>query len=364
MERQVIRAGGRRTAAILVLAGALVALGPTASSAAKTPKDFYGVIPQAELTASDYANMAEGRVGTTRTSFNWASVQSVRGKCQSKAQSGVCYWGGLDGYVANAAYAGVRVLPILSGTPAFVSKRKPNKPPLKKSDLKMWRAFVQAAAERYGRGGHFWRQAYGPPRTPITSWQVWNEPNSRQFWAGRPSGRRYAKLVKASATSLRKGDRKAEIVLGGMFGDALVPLPAFLRQLYSVRGIERSFDEIAIHPYASRIGELRRRVLEARRAAGRAGDRKAGIRVTELGWSSKSGKHPLMVGTKGQAKMLKGSFRLLTKKRRSWNIEGLNWFAWQDTRNPDTCRFCRDSGLFKVNGEAKPSWRAFKRFSR
>lgn len=336
-----------------------------ASAQAKPPRKFYGVIPQSALGSADYANMAKGRVGTLRTTFYWPSIQPRKGKCTPTG--GACTWAQLDALVRAAANANVEVIPMFYGTPKFVSKKKSNKPPLKKKHLRMWRAFVGAAAKRYGRKGAFWRQSewsYSSNVKPIKVWQVWNEPNSRQFWSGKPHGRKYAKLLRASTKSLRKGDRRARVVLGGMYGNAKVPLPKYLGQLYSVKRIKRFFDEVAIHPYAAKMKPLKRQIRQARKAARRNGDRKVGIRLTELGWSSKSGNHRLMKGRKGQAKMLRKSFRLLTSKRKAWKIKGISWYAWEDTNDRDTCRFCRHAGLFKVNGKAKPSWRAFKKFTR
>jgi hypothetical protein len=83
-----------------------------------------------------------------------------------------------------------------------------------------------------------------------------------------------------------------------------------------------------------------------------------------MGWGSGRGGHPLNQGKKGQARMLNKSFGLLSRKRGAWNITGVNWFTYQDTNSKDVCRFCRDAGLFNVHGEPKPSWRAFKKFTR
>jgi hypothetical protein len=62
--------------------------------------------------------------------------------------------------------------------------------------------------------------------------------------------------------------------------------------------------------------------------------------------------------------MLAKSFKLITKKRRSWKISGVNWFALRDTKNKSTCRFCLKSGLLNLNGGPKPAWREFKRFAK
>lgn len=353
------RAGARL--AVALCAALLCLLMPTTAAAKGAPKGFYGVVPQEALSAGDYANLAAGNVGTARISFNWASFQQVKGRCKPKPTVAVCSWTVMDAVLASLAQSGVRALPILYGSPGFISK-KASKPPLKGKGKKGWKSFLKAAAKRYGRKGVFWKSYddYGAKPMPIKDWQVWNEPNSKQFWHPSPNARKYAKLVKASSKALGKGDKKADVVLGGMFADAKVPIVPYMRKFYKAKKIRRHFDDLAIHPYAPSIGGLKRQLRSARKAA----RGHTGIRVTEMGWSSRKGGHPLNKGKKGQAKLLKSSFRLLTKKRRSWNITGINWFALRDTNNRETCVFCRRAGLFSDGDSPKPSWRAFKKFSK
>jgi len=346
--------------AILLIVLAFAATAATAS--AKAPNDFFGVVPQELPSVDDYEHLASGDVRVARLQFNWAQVQQVPGKCQAEQAIERCNWSILDETVANLASVGVRVFPTLTGTPGFVSKKHPDQPPLKKKDLNRWEGFARAAAARYGRDGHFWDSysEYGGKPLPVKDWQVWNEPNSKQFWHPAPNGRDYAKLVKASSQSLRKGDKKSNVVLGGMFPDAKVPIVPFMKQFSKLKKSSRYYDEIGVHPYASGIGALKNQLGDARRAA--KGNTK--IRITELGWSSAKGGHPLNKGKGGQAKMLKKGFRLAKKKRKSWNISGVIWFALRDTNNKSTCAFCLRSGLFEVGGKPKPAWRAFKKFSK
>ena len=357
----------RRASGVLLTCVALIALAVPAGAAAgkKAPDEFFGVVTQEPLNGPDYARLAEGEVGTLRVTFNWATAQQVPGQCQPEPQVDLCSWYVFDEIVARAAFAGTRVMPVLAGPPDFVSKN-PQNPPTKGQDKTRWRAYLSSLAKRYGRGGTFWDayQEYGGKPLPITDWQIWNEQNGKQGWDGKPNAKRYGRLVKISAQALRNGDREADIVLGGMFGNAKVPLTTYMRQLYRVKGIERFFDAIALHPYAPRISSLRRQLASARSAARAGGDLKVNMRITEIGWSSAKGHHELMQGAAGQAKMLKKSFKLLQRGRRRWNLEGVNWFALQDTDNHSTCRFCIASGLLKKDGKAKPSWRAFKKFSK
>jgi hypothetical protein len=351
--------------AALLAATCALALAAAPAQAAKPPRTFYGVSPQANLTDADYQNLGSGRVGTIRVLLAWPFVQSNRGDCTP--QGGACHWGGYDDIIGRAASVGVRAVPFFYGSAQFANKDV-RKPPLKGADLKEWRDFVQAAVQRYGRGGVYWKEnfqdAYGGQPQEVIDWQVWNEPSSAAFWHKKPNARKYAKLLKASAKEIEGADRQANVLMGGLFGTPTIHMKAFLRQVYRVKGIERFFDEISIHPYAPDMRGIKLQIGWARSAARRANDRGAGIRISEMGWGSGGGGHPLQVGPKGQAEMLNKSFKLLTRKRGEWNITGINWFAFKDLRSANVCKFCRDAGLFTENSNAKPSWQAFQRFTK
>jgi hypothetical protein len=216
--------GGRRRATLLGFLLALAALALPAAAPASVPRDFYGVVSQESLTADDYRLLAEGHVATVRVPLIWASVQQVPGQCQAEPQVGICSWTLTDELVGHAAAAGSRIIPVLGGSPRFVSKN-PKDPPIKGQDAVRWRAFLSAAAARYGPGGAFWDtyDQYLIPH-PIVEWQIWNEQNGKLGWQGKPNARKYAKLLKISANEIRAQQPAADIVLGGMFGDAKAPL--------------------------------------------------------------------------------------------------------------------------------------------
>jgi hypothetical protein len=348
-------------AALLALVAILAAALPAGAPAKKPNQEFFGVIPQEFPNNQDFDRIAEADIRTVRLGFNWAAFQQVEGQCKPEPQVGVCSWTVTDGLLARLAQIGVRVIPTFSGAPPFVQK-DPTKPPVKNQDLKRWKAFLESAAARYGRGGIFWDayEDYGGKALPIKDFQIWNEQNSKQFWSPRPQPRKYAKLVKHSNKALQKGTRKPNVVLGGMFPDAQMPIGPYMREFYRVKKISKSFDEIAVHPYAKSLRDLKRQLGEAHRAA----RGKTPMRISEIGWSSENGGHPLNVGRSGQAKLLKKGFKLIQRKRGSWKVSGLTWFALRDTNNQATCKFCRGSGLLEVNGDSKPSFRAFKKFSK
>jgi hypothetical protein len=323
----------------LIISGAIGLLGVPSAVAGS----FHGVVAQGGLQASDFSRMDRGKVGTLRVRVGWRSVQP-----RANSPTGDWNWAALDGIIDDAAAAGVRVLPSLTGP----SPRGAKTPPTNGRSRKGFARFAGALADRYGGR--------------VGAYQIYNEQNGPAFWGARPNPRKYGKLLKAAARRITQSDRRAEIVLGGMFGTPSGPGAInswnYLKRLYNVRRIKGAFDTIAIHPYSPNLRGIRYQVRKIRRAARAHGDSRAKLRITELGWGS-ARRGNLNVGRKGQARMLKKSFRLFERNRRAWNVKGVNWFSWQDDRS-GTCSFCRSSGLFTQARRAKPSWTAFKRVAR
>jgi hypothetical protein len=336
-----------RTAVSTSLAGlaALVLAAIVAHPAAAG--SFHGVVSQGSLGAADFQRMAQGDVGSVRVVVGF-----------QRSASGNYSWGSLDGLIGGAAANGVRVIP------AVVSARSQGtgRPPTSRKARRAYARFVGAMAERYGRGGDFWT---GSDRFAVRSWQIMNEQNGPAYWGAKPNARDYAKLLKAASKSISRADRRAEIVLGGMFatpsGRGAINSWSYLRALYRVKGLKRAFDTVAAHPYSNSLRGVEAQVRRLRNVLERAGDGRTRLRITEFGWGS-ANRGNLNKGRRGQARMLTRAFRLFERKRRSWNLRGANWFAWENNPN-GACSFCPTAGLFSAGGDAKPSWRAFKRVS-
>lgn len=356
-------------ALVAAAAGVLVAIGvidddPSPAKGPLVRGIEVGVSPQTTLDARDYDKIEGAGIDVVRIPLNWSHVQAGPGDCQPEPAHSVCNWVDLDAQIGNAAEAGARVVPILSDVPGWVY-RHTTRPPLNGAARAGWEDFVDAAVRRYGPDGAFWKTNFtnppyeGEPK-PIVEWQVWNEPNGKVYFYPRPNARKYAHLLEITADTIRAAEPEAEVLLAGMFGTAEVPLRPYLREMYSVRGVEEDFDAISLHPYSQGLGELKLQIRWARREAKRAGDGDVGLWITELGWGSNSGKHPLEKGEDGQANLLRRAFDLLDKRRRAWNVEGVVWFTWQDRLDKTVCQFCRSAGLFDYKGRSKRAYAAMK----
>jgi hypothetical protein len=229
-----------------------------------------------------------------------------------------------------------------------------------------WSGFLKTLVRRYGPRGSFWAANPGIPRRPIRIWQAWNEENFFYF-TKRPSPTKYAKLVKISHRAIHAADRHARVILGGMFALPAQRPPkayaarAFLDLMYRRSpGIKRSFDGVAIHPYSRSYIYLKATINQVQNVMKRHGDGRTGIWITEVGWGS-GHDNGFEKGRKGQARQLKGAFRVFRKNRNRWHLKRVYWFSLDDLAG--TCNFCDSTGLFGAGFKPKPSWHAYVRFA-
>jgi polysaccharide biosynthesis protein PslG len=334
----------------LVIATTLVACLTLAAQAnAAAPQGFYGVVAAKDPDGSEIARMGAGRVGTLRIGFNWGTVQPTA--------SSPLDFSHYDLIIGAAALQGIRVLPTVGGPPAWVSSQA-NIPPSRPS-WGAFRAFVQAAAQRYGSNGTFWSANPSIPKLPVTYWQFWNEMNSPSFWAPKPSPKRYVQLLKVFHRGIKAGDRAGKVVLGGMFRTPNVrngvTLDRYLPGIYKAKG-QNFFEAAALHPYAFIPKNALIDARDTRKIMARFKDQKAKLWITEVGWATGGEGSPLIVSPEVQASYLNTTFRLLAKARKRTGIAGVLWYSFRDLQGRI---WFNHTGLFNEDFTPKPSWSAF-----
>jgi hypothetical protein len=357
-----------RTKKILLLLGLAVFLALPAANAGgvatpSAPRSFFGIAPQSTLTEADAEYMSAGGIGSVRWPIPWSGVQPT--------EKGGYQWGGTDEVVANAARDGLTVLPFLYATPTWLAPKYTTLPVASARQRSAWVAFVRAAVERYGPRGSFWREhrpgtAMPLPKTPIRTWQIWNEANFFYF-AYPVSPSRYAQTLKLAHGAVKAVDPGAKILLSGLFGEPFPGLPRgmsaadFLAALYRVPGIKADFDGVALHPYAVDAETLAELTEGMREVVLENHDPSTGLYLTEMGWGSQNDyqQDAFEQGTAGQVRQLRDSYRFLLENRLRLNLKAAYWFSWQDL--PDSCNFCDSVGLFHGGKRLKPkaAWRAF-----
>src|SRR3954451_24258578 len=375
-----------RRSAALALVLALLGTLTFATRAQALPANFWGVVPQTTFSNEHFERLARGGVESVRVSLGWADLQSQR--------NGSIQWGGVDSLVERAAFAGLDVLPTISGAPIWAvptarvqgggGSKAPAHLPVRGAAAGGWCSLLIQAVERYGPNGQFWVTQRGVPVKPIRSWQIWNEPNFKYFVA-RPNPAEYGKLVKLSYSALKAADPGAELVLAGLFSEPLggryIRIQGkkktllhrssinyfasyFLEQMYkSSPGIKSKFSAVALHPYTETWNYLTPEIEEVRDVLKASHDAAKALWITELGWSSgpRRSDDAFAKGPAGQVAELRGSFRLLTANAAKWRIKRLYWFSVEDAKG--NCNFCDGTGLFTEAFKPKRSWFEYVKFA-
>ena len=333
----------------LVIATTLLIFLGLAPHASAAPRAFYGVIPANDPDSTEIARMGAGNVGTMRINFVWGAVQPSEGASYD--------WAHYDAIIGQAAQQGIQVLPTVYSSPAWAAARS-NYPPAT-SHFAEFRAFVQAAATRYGANGSFWSANPGIPKLPIANWQLWNEVNSPSFWYPRPNAKQYVALLRVFHQGIKAGDPSAKIILAGLFRTPRIKhgifLDKYLPAIYRAKA-KSLFDAVAVHPYATTPKQALRAVKEARKIMARYKDKRAPLWITEIGWATGGNPTPLTVSPERQAAYLRKSFGMLAANSRRFKIAGVIWYSWRDV--PGRIWFFH-TGLFTSDFDPKPSWSAF-----
>jgi polysaccharide biosynthesis protein PslG len=266
----------------IALLGTVAALALAGAAAAAVPDDFYGVNADRVLNdqrpstwATQLQAIAGAGIPVVRSDAFWADAEPSPPLLGTLHQYN---WTGLDQRAAALAQAGLRWLPVLDyGTPWAESNRAPDNhsPPTHASDFA---AYAQAFAKRYGPGGAFWGAHPEVPATPVTTYEIWNEPNRADFWAPRPDPSRYADLYSAARAAIHSVDPNAQVIVGGLANSDPV---GFIRGLYAA-GIG-DVDGIGLHPYARDVPGVFATVAGVRAALPSG----TPLYLTETGWPTR-----------------------------------------------------------------------------
>lgn len=303
-------------------------------------------------------DQAAAGIGLFRQTFRWDEIEPRRGEYA---------WGMHDGLVAAAAENGIRVLPIIFATPKWqAADPKPGAkvtptttmPP---KDMQAFADYASLLAKRYGPGGTFWKDHPDLEPLPIRSWQVWNEPNLKAYWGGRPNQNEYLDMLRLTGDALHAVDPGAEIVTGGVPESKLgIPLEDYVN-LLAKAGAKGTFDTLAIHPYARKPDGAIAAMVQAREALDKAGLTDVGLWVTEIGWATGSESSAFTVGPKTQSAYIAEFLGRAASLTPELKLRGVAYYAWRDVEPyPGGKDFWGlHTGLNDVNGEPKPSLAGF-----
>lgn len=177
----------------------------SASSPAAEPSGEPSASPSTGMRVTDtFFGMHDGRVsqgvitdapiGALRlwdSGTSWLDIETSPGNYT---------WDAVDTAVSTSRSVGARPLLVLGQTPTFHASKPRQQAPYgagaaSMPDLGAWRRYVAAVADRYGNR---------------IDYQVWNEANVVQYWAGTP--RQMARLTEIAGTIIRREVPKATVV--------------------------------------------------------------------------------------------------------------------------------------------------------
>ncbi len=226
---------------------------------------------------------AGGRVG--RADSDWANAEPHAPVHRHHNYN----WTYDDMIVAEMAQAHLRWEPTLEFTPKWAYAHRSDvihtakgivHTPLPPANNGNFTAYATAFMRRYGAHGSFWATHKALPYVPVTTVEVWNEPDNIHDWGPQIDLQDYARLYEAVRTAVHRVNRGARVVTGGLAWTRS-SLPRLLKAFE-----RKPIDAVAVHPYganpAQTVSVARFAIAEMRRF-GRGG---VPLLANEYGWTS------------------------------------------------------------------------------
>jgi polysaccharide biosynthesis protein PslG len=302
----------------------------------------------ARAQAGTLARMRSIGINAIRFDANWDWVQFAGPHSFD--------WSMLDREVRLARRAGMTVDLVIDGCPPWAAlpsvRNDPSPQPASAARFATWAGDV---ARRYAPKG-------------VSDFEIWNEPNDSKFWQPKANPAFYARMLADSYQAIKKADRSAYIIEGGLAPVAnshgSLSAISFLSRLYALQP-KPSFNAVADHPYSfptlpgtyepwSAWSQMSETNPSLRSVMARYHDRRAPIWITEFGAPSNG---PSGVGPAGEAAELRQAISIA--KQTSW-IAAIFIYTWKDL-GTKTWTNADWFGLLNYAGRAKPAYWAVAR---
>jgi len=221
-----------------------------------------------------------------RTSSDWSQTEAKRPVAGHHRYN----WAYDDLIVAGLAMAHLRWEPMLGYTPKWAQQRirpardsQGNVSPLPPRSDSVYGDYVAAFARRYGVGGSFWAINPSLPRLPVTTFEIWNEPDERMSWGPDIDLQDYAKLYKVAYRAIKRVDQRSSVITGGL----AFPHSTLSRLLRPLAGFP--IDGVAVHTYVRDPKQVVGLAQWASRAMPYYGRGRTPLIDNEFGWSGVRG---------------------------------------------------------------------------
>ena len=201
-------------------------------------------------------------INFVRTGFVWSQIQPTPGTWK---------WETYDALIASAQKNEIHLLGVVRATPKWAS-------PISQH-LDEYAAFLDAVVARYGDA--------------VSDWEIWNEPNKKNFWKQDAPPPVYFDILKRSYQIIKSRQSSSNVLLGGM---ANQPSAFELWDKLLELGAANYVDGIAFHPYRTKGEDLVPIYQRIRSLLAKYTSSTKPIWVTEYGWNTKP--NPLPKNTK------------------------------------------------------------------
>jgi hypothetical protein len=287
----------------------------------------------------------------------------------AEPRAGRFHWDSFDRLFKLEAQRGLKLLPVLIGTPTWAGATASVIP----GHPGAFARFAAAVASRYGPNGSFWREHPALDSRLAAAWlDVWNEPYINAYNNFDPDPARYARLVRAVGVAVHRANPAERLLMEtNTYSEAPTGQlqGGWIAQLYrAVPDLNRYFDAASVHPYcASPLLSLSQTIVSCERVAtihqqlaAHGADDKP-MWITEFGWSTCNdggGTYPGCVSYKDQANFLRIALRNFSAKP---YVAALFPYCYQNMRFPKA-GIIDTYGLLDWNGKRKPAYSVWRTF--
>jgi hypothetical protein len=280
-----------------------------------------------EPLATQQAQLADMKnnlgVTTVRVDANWGYVEYAQNQYN---------WTQYDQMVGAIRAEGLGIEFIIDGcpqwaatVPADVTESTDYVQPTSSAQFAAWGATV---ASRYGSGG-------------VTSYEIWNEPNSAVFWLPQPNPAAYTADLKAAYTAIKAVEPSQTVISGGLAPEATdgtdINGITFLQDMYA-DGAKNYFNALGYHPYSfpalpntyeswSGFSQLSETSPSIRSVMAANGDSAKQVWLTEVGWPTNTTSTTGLTGDDAQTDDI--SQIATFAGANSW-VGPIYWFTYQD----------------------------------
>lgn len=233
----------------LAAAGLTALAASTAGSVVAAPAAFAGVTPTDPRAGAGFSlnsgilwESAESRsrsldlvaaMGATsiRLDLSWYWAERSSGKFD---------WSLFDPIINGAQSRGLSVLAVLGSAPPWAATNpKDGKAHNRPASLTTWERYVKTAAKRY--------------RGKIFAYEIWNEPNGRDYFWPAPDPEFFTSLVRTAVSAI-KSSAPGTLTIAGALGpapetDGNMTAPEFAARMIRAGIVSTGVDHYAFHPY-------------------------------------------------------------------------------------------------------------------